>query len=529
MKRLLLLVALAIAPALRAAAPPADTATVQMSPFEVQANSVEFRRWIKVGSPNFIVYTDGSSADASRALKEMEMLHAAAQRFFGRRSLKLTPVTVILPTSSSDWRKLEAKGEVEWKVAVSSQADEISELLVVQYDWQDNGIWIVRAAQASCEARRLHLRGPFWFSRGLHSFFETAEFDKDGVGLGRVNPRSWSLVHSKWLPWGRFFQVSGNSPEFTKEDLVHQYQAQATIFTHFCFTNPDRAWVGRLTSWLDYLNAGHAATESEFKAIFTQDWKTWQRTMEQYVEGGKYNIYTVKVPPESVRFTETKFPLPVREMRDLFVLTQILVQSVPASEASLSAMLYHGLKTESLRELLVGACVKWKRKDAALENLRKLIAAGSKNPRVYTLAAMLLTDESAPRIDIDARVGPEVAEARAWCRQALEIEPLFPDANMMLAFLEALAPEVDQQGIAAIEGLYLRTKDRMPTDDVMSALAIALWRAGDLETARELSAKLKTDALSSKQSREIAAALLARISATAPSPANKASRPVSTP
>lgn len=524
MKRLLLFAALAFVPGLRAATPPADAATVQMSPFEVQANSVEFRRWIKVGSPNFIVYTDGSSAEASRALKEMEMLHAAAQRFYGRRSLKLGPVTVILPTGSSDWRKLEAKGNVEWKVAVSSEADEISELLVVQYDWQDSGIWIVRAAQASCEARRLHLRGPFWFHRGLHSFFETAEFDKDGVGLGRVNPRSFELAHGKWLPWGRFFEVTGSSPEFTKENLIHQYSAQTTIFTHFCFTNPDRAWVGRLTKWLDYLNAGHRATESEFKAIFTQDWKAWQRTMEQYVEGGKYNIYTVKVPPESIKFTETKYPLPVREMRDLFVLTQILVQKVPASEASLSAMLYHGLKTESLRELLVGACIKWKRKEPALENLRKLIADGSKNPRVYTLAADLLTDDSAPRITIDARVGPEVQEARAWCRQALELEPLFPDANKQLAFLEALAPEVDQQGIAAIEEIYQRTKDRIPNDEMISALAIALWRTGDLATARELSAKLKDDALSQKQTRELAAALLERIDAGGALPPKKSER-----
>jgi hypothetical protein len=142
---------------------------------------------------------------------------------------------------------------------------------------------------------------------------------------------------------------------------------------------------------------------------------------------------------------------------------------------------------------------------------------------------MLLTDESAPTITIDARVGPEVAEARAWCRQALELEPLFPDANMMLAFLEALAPEVDQQGIATIEGLYRQTKDRIPTDDVISALAIALWRTGDLETARELSAKLKTDALSSKQSREIAAALLGRISSTVTVPTTKAPRLFSTP
>ena len=426
----------------------AAEATVTMSPFEVQAMSVEFKSWIKVSSPNFTVYTDASGAEASRVLRELEMLHAAGQRFFGRRALNFPPVTVILPTASSDWRKLESKGQVEWKAAVSTEADEIAELMIVQYDWQDRGLSVVRAAQAGCESLRLNLRGPFWFQRGLHTFFETAEFDKDSVGLGRMNPRLLHLQHAAWLPWGRFFAVDARSPEFTKEKLIHQYEAQTTVFSHFLFTNPERAWVGRLTAWLDYLNAGHAPTEAEFKAVFTEDWTAWQKTMERYIEDGSYRIYAVKVPPETLRYTETKVTPPVREMRDLFVLAQILVQSVPASEASLDAVLERGLKTEALRELLVAGCRQWKRPDAALENLRRLIAAGSRNPRVYTLAASQVTDRQAPRITLDARLGDEASEARNWCRRALELEPLMMEANVTLAWAEALAWWQEERGPA---------------------------------------------------------------------------------
>lgn len=518
MKRLLLLFALAlprganlVAASAPPKTPPPTEPAVTMSPFEVQAMSVDFKRWIKVGSPNFIVYTDASAAEASHVLREFEMLHAAGQRFFGRKALRLSPVTIILPTASSDWRKLEAKGSVEWKAAVSTEADEIAELIVVQYDWQDDGVWIVRAAQANCEARRLNLHGPFWFHRGLGSFLETAEFDKDSVTLGRVNPRASQLQHAAWLPWGRFFEVNPSSPEFTREKMVNQFEGQCAIFSQYLYTNPDRACVGRLTAWLDYLNAGHAPGEAEFKTIFTQDFKTWQRTMDQYIEGGRYRIYTVKVPPDSIRFAETKFTLPVREMRDLFVLAQILVQSVPASEVSLDAVLARGLKSESLRELLVAACLKWKRPDAALAQLNQLIAANSKNPRVYSLAANLVTDRNASTITLDARLGGEVTQVREWCRRALELEPLFPDANLTLAWAEALAPEVEQQGIAAIEEIYARIKGRMPAEDVIMALAVALWRSGDVETARDLSAKLKDGALGTKQSRELAAALLERL------------------
>src|SRR6185503_9517942 len=93
--------ALTAAPAPKA--PAAAEPAVTMSPFEVQANSVEFRKWIKVGSPNYVVYTDASGSDASQLLRELEMLHAAGEVFFGRRALRFPPVTVILPTASSDW------------------------------------------------------------------------------------------------------------------------------------------------------------------------------------------------------------------------------------------------------------------------------------------------------------------------------------------------------------------------------------------------------------------------------------------
>lgn len=524
---LLLLVMVGVSPAglLAAAAPkaaPAVEAPLTMSPFEVQAMSADFRRWIKVGSPNFIIYTDAKPAEASAALREMEMLHAAAQRFFGRRALNLHPVTLILPTARSDWRQLQSKGGVEWEVAVSGEAVTVTDLIVVQYDWQDHGLSTMRSAQAGTEAARLNLYGPFWFEYGLHNLLETAEFNKDVVGLGRANSRSLQLERGGWVPWGRFFEVTPASPEFRKESLVGPFTAQTTVFMHYLFTNPDRAWIGRLSAWLDYLNAGHAPTEAEFKAIFTQDWKTWQRTMETYTKEGSYRIYNVKVPPEAVKFPETKYELPVREMRDLFVLGQILVQDVPASETALDEILAKGLKTASLRELLAAACIRRKRPEAALPILRKLIEEGSKNPRVYNRAASLLTERNAPKLSLDARLGEEVVEARRWCQRALELEPFFREANFTLAWIEALAPEVDQQGIATIETLYRRTRGALPSDELIMPLAVALWRVGDTATARQLCAKLKDEALATKQSRELAKELFDRLNpgaAVQPAPA----------
>jgi hypothetical protein len=208
-------------------------------------------------------------------------------------------------------------------------------------------------------------------------------------------------------------------------------------------------------------------------------------------------------------------------MRELFVLTQVLVQSVPASAIALDSVLRQGLKTESLRELLTAACLRWKRKRATMANLRQLIAAGSTNPQVYALAAAQIAGPEEDMDPLETRFGPEVVEARQWCRRALELEPGFYEVGELLAWLEALGPEVDQQGIATIEKLYLRFRDRLPPNDLMLALAVALWRIGERDTARELSATLKDDVLGTEDSRDSAAELWERLKSEAGEGARK--------
>lgn len=79
-----------------------ESRVVVMSPYEVTANTVQFKRWIKVTSPHFSVYTDVSAPEAMTIVREMEMLHFAAQRFFGRIALRRAPMIFVLPATGSE-------------------------------------------------------------------------------------------------------------------------------------------------------------------------------------------------------------------------------------------------------------------------------------------------------------------------------------------------------------------------------------------------------------------------------------------
>jgi hypothetical protein len=485
---------------------PAEPVT-KLSPYEVRANTVDFKSWIKVGSPNFVVYTDASGTEATRVLHEMEMLQFAIQVVFGRKASQLGPTIIVLPTASSDWRKLESKGgTVEWKSAAAEVGGDITDILVIQYDWQEEGLGLVRAIYSGIAMQRMEITGPLWFQRGFGHFLETASFDGEKVVLGQLGSQAAEL-QTQWLPWDRFFNVTPSAPEFIKERTITLYEAQAAIFTQFLFVNKDRAWIGRLAQWLDYLRTGAEPTEAKFTAVFRQDWKTWQRTMQDYLEGGRHNLFQLRVPQDVTQYQATSLKLPVKEVRELFVLAQILVQHVPESQASLDALLATGLRSEPLREMFTSACLRWGRRDAALESIRRLIADGSTNARVYRMGDELLTSDAGP-FSVNLRYGPELAEVREWDRRGVELEPLYSDLNNSFAGNEACAAVVDQQSITTIEECYARLKGRAPTERAIAALALALWRIGDRQTAGELAGRLEADPLISKSIRTFAAQLL---------------------
>lgn len=490
----------------RAAEPKKDV--VMMSPVEVSAESMDFAAWGKFSSAHCVLYTDASPRVAESVLREMEMLQAAAQRYFRRKATHRAPVVVVLPTNRSDWQKIASKGGVDWKAAASNPATRVRELILAEYEWETRGRAVVHAMIGGSQIRAMNLGGPLWFTSGTRAFFETAEFKPDSVTLGRQNPRLRRLASDGWLPWERFFRVDSKSPEYTTASGVQRYFAQCSVFVQYLLTQSEPGWLDRLLEWVSLLEAGREPTEAEFTRVFGQDWKTWQRTMENYVANGHYQIASIGFPPGAIDLAVRPEEKTVREMRELFVLSQVLNQKVPDSRVVLDSLLARGLKTESLREFLAEACLSQRRTEAALGQFRELMARNSANPGVYAMAADVLFRELVPQRQISARLGKEAADIRGWCRRALELEPRHALANNTLAWTEALAPEVTADSVTTIENIYRTLNGYVPTSDTAMALAIAHWRNGDRKFARAVAQKLVDSPFASVRVKTVAAALL---------------------
>ncbi len=500
----------------------ANDTPVTLSPFEVVANTVEFKAWKKFSSEHFILYTDSGEKDSVRLLRNLEMLRLVEMAFFLRRPLALSRIVIVMPTSSSDWRKIASKGSVQWQVATSSAGWLACRSVLVQYDWDEDGAGLVQCSVAKIVLDDIDLTGPLWFTTGIGRFFETAEFNKDKVTIGRENPGVLALRAEGWLEWPVFFAVNSSSPEFTQERSVQRYVGQCTAFVQYLLTNKEPAWVDRLLLWDALMDAGAPPNEADFKANFGQDWPTWQKTMEHYLSGGEYVVKTYTLPPDVAQTPVTRHDLKAREMRDLFVLAQIQAQNIPASDAALDSILASGLKTSGLREMLIEACHERGRPDVVVAKCRELIAEGSTNAGVYATAADVLFWKDIRDIKLTSNIGEDGPQIEAWCRQALAIEPLLEPANATLAWTLALKPKPSTQDLADIKSICKRMSGVVVTSPMFAALAMAHRRSGDPKYALHIADALLKSKYTAKRDRRLAEQLIQDITgipaATVPIP-----------
>jgi hypothetical protein len=161
-----------------------------------------------------------------------------------------------------------------------------------------------------------------------------------------------------------------------------------------------------------------------------------------------------------------------------------------------------------LEELLAEACLQQNRDNAALGVLRKLIDGGSFNPNVYATAARVAFRKQVPALNLQSRLDEGASEIRSWCTKAIEIEPLHIEANNILAWVEALEPRPGPVNLAAIRGAYQRLTGQASTSETIAALALAMWRYGDVSSARALCEKLVASRYTDDRSLQIANALM---------------------
>lgn len=485
--------------------------TVELSPFEVKTERLDFNRWIKVRSPHFLIYTDASQKEAMLTAKHLEMTRLAVGYYFNHSVRVEPPVLVVLPTNESDWRKVRFT-DVKWKVA-STLVGYSRPVILLEDDWQESpGLIITLAAAHACDL--LDLRGPQWFHTGLTEFFRTITFTGDSLDVGKLGTYEAALILYGWLDWPHFFQINRNSPEYYQDSRDHKiYFAQCAAFIHYLLTNPNRRNVIALLDWAGRLQAGQSWTEADFKHDFGVDTATLQHNITELLKGGSYTSGRFTLKPEALRFEMTSSTAHPEEVRELFVLLQTSIQRDPQSGAAIDAMIKRGLKNPDLREVLADACLALGKRQAALDEFKQIIRDGSANSQVFYRAARLELDRANVEEDLDALLGEENLEIEAWARRGIELCPGDYSNYEALAWAEAKSRDISAAEATEINQICHALSGHTATDETLAALAVACWRLGNVAKASQYAKLLADSPLTRPTPRKIALALRDRLTA----------------
>lgn len=460
---------------------------VEMSPYEVAAQSAEFLHWSKFRSPNFLVYTDARADEIRPYLRQMEMMYMVNQVIFGRVPLRHEPIRVILPTARSDWRKLRSKGRVQWTVAATAWS-RFSYTSLVEYDWQDQGLNVMWNSLSGLLGETLGIDWAFPLRRGMGNYWETMHLAEGGIKVGQMNARVLNLRRLGFMDWERFFSLNSSSREFVRDgDNLRRLSGQSALFVHYILMSEDPAAADKLLAWSAQIAAGTEPTSDAFAAIFGMGYEELDEAMKAYVRKDQFNLYNYGIPDGVMDFVVTELAVGATEMRELFVLIQIINQNVDESEAALDGLLRKGLKSPILRPLLVEACLRWARPDAAVEILEAMIAEGDDAAETHSTFAYLKILKQVGTPLADQRISAaEYEQLRSLADAALQREPMHSLTNLTLGWLLALQEDLTDEDVAEIRGICRRMDGNGETDDPLAALALASQRMGDTATAQRL-------------------------------------------
>ena len=471
---------------------------VRLPAFVVTAESMEFELWSKTVSPHFVVYTDQGSAEAREVLLHLEKLKAALDKLAGLPTVPTQPIVFIFPSRGSDWNKLEGLDRKEEWTARSvawgldyniTQLDIVRELPILgQLILRDDAHLGFYVAMGSYFCRSHNLPAPLWFERGMSILSAYAEVKDDTVGFGLRNHRELQFSRRNPIPWERFFVVTYGSQEYRQTQSILKLDAQSSIAVRWLMTCQDPPLRDKLYEWLYYLGEGHVAEEAKFKEIFGWDWSAWMEAVSRYrLRSNGPRVLEIGLSPAECAPPIEQADLQAVEMRELFLLSQIVGGGAKHGAEVLDHLLKKGVRTNTLRPLLASACIREKRTEPALAMLRTLAQEGCTNSRVYEEAARLILERAVPQIKPDSRLDAEAGEIRACCETVLAVNPNSLAANDTLAWALALDSHPGPGTIDALRTVIERQNRVHHTREIRAALALAAYRLGDTELARRTS------------------------------------------
>lgn len=238
----------------------------------------EDRPWIEVRSPRFIVVSQASEKSARDLAWQFEQVHSVFSRAYPWARVESgRPFFVLAVRNEGALRELSPQFWERWKMRPSAAyvSDAGQDFVAIRTDLQDSDDagenpydmayqgYVSIVLSASFPGRL-----PFWFKRGLQSFFGNTLVRSKDVHIGRLIKRYLErLNRGSRFTLPELMAIESDSPSFRKEADREVFEAQAWLFVHYLFFGENGALLPKLNRFADLLRSGRTGPEA-FREAF---------------------------------------------------------------------------------------------------------------------------------------------------------------------------------------------------------------------------------------------------------------------
>ncbi|HEX8181268.1 MAG TPA: tetratricopeptide repeat protein [Pyrinomonadaceae bacterium] len=485
--------------------------------------------WLKVRSKNFLLVGNASEKEIRQVATRLEQFRDVFLKLrpgVAAHPLML-PTTVVVFKSHSSYRPFKPlyEGKPQEHVAGYFQPGEDVNYITLTPESHglESPFGTIFHEYTHLLVNNVLRDPPVWFNEGLAEYYSTLAVT-DGnkkITLGIPISNHVLLLRQQFIHLEDLLRVTHDSPAYNEGDKTGIFYAESWALVHYLLEGNKGQRVSQLARFSELLGSGQTLEDS-FRQAFAMDFATMEKELRRYVQNDQYHVqyFTTEQPLE---FDAEMQTAPLSDAEAQAYLGDLLYHTNRADEAEkyLQQALTLAPDLAPAQATLGMVRVRQRRYDEAVQSLQQAVKADAQNYLAhYYLAEALSRKSLGPDNMIMRYETATAATMRAELKQAIQLNPNFPEAYHLLGFLDM----VNEEELGEATGLLLRARQLKPERfQYAITLAKVYMRREQFDAARNVlnqiirsssaDGQMRAEARATLQTVDNFAAQLARIKA----------------
>jgi tetratricopeptide (TPR) repeat protein len=401
--------------------------------------------WLEVRSPHFTVISNSGEKQARRAAGQFEQFRNVIETSLPRVRVDPNTPLVIFAVKDEDSLKLllpQFRDRLAWTAGIFQPSPE-KNYVALRLNVNGERDYHVIYHEYVHALMQINLPGlPLWLGEGLAEFFARATLSDRESGIGRPSPEHLrTLKEAQPLPLEVLLSADQSSPYYSERDKVSIFYAQSWALTHYLMLGDKGVPSRKLSDFLELIRKDVPGVEAASRAF--GDLKQLEKQLAEYIRLFSFRYLKIGIP---ILAAEKQYPIrPLSTAELLAERGEFYVHTARLDEAR--AALEEALRIDSqnpaANRTMGLLCMRLNDPGRAEKYLS---VAASLDPGSFLVHYYL------GQAAFERSGRPQIDEAEAHLRRAIEINPQFAAACLMLSSVLAM------KGTNLVEALEFATR-----------------------------------------------------------------------